>query len=71
MCVASELSSEIASAILVENVGGNDAGRLLEVVIALHAALRQLSREGRRRRRSKILLVIPTAQGWGDAHGSR
>ena len=70
MCVASELSSEIASAFLVENVGGDDAGRLLEVVVALHAALRQLSREERRRLRSKILLEIPTAREWGAAPGS-
>lgn len=69
MCVASELSSEIAEAILVRNIGGGNAGRLLEVVVALHMALRQLSREERSRRRSKTLLKIPPPQGRGATHG--
>ena len=70
MSVASELSSEIAEAILVRNIKEGDAGRLLEVAVALHAALRQLSREERRRRRSKILLESPPVQGWDAAPGS-
>ena len=70
MSVASELSSEVAEAILVGELDTGDVGSLLEVVFALHATLRQLSREARRQRRSKILLETPPAQGWSVVPGS-
>ena len=70
MCIASELSGEVAEAILIRNIGGGEAGWRLEVVVALHRTLRQLSREGRSRRRSKPLLKIPPTQGRGATHGS-
>ena len=60
MCVASELSSEVAEAILEEKLDGRDAARLLEIVVTLHATLRKLSLEARVRRRAKIFSATPT-----------
>lgn len=54
MSVANELSSEIATAMLVNERPG-DAEESLRVLLAFHSTLRNLSSEERRRRRAKYL----------------
>ena len=50
MSVTSELNSEVAAALLLSQQSSTNREELLNVLLVVHATLRQLSHETRRRR---------------------
>jgi predicted transcriptional regulator len=50
MAISNELSSEIAAAILQENKSPHELEQLKEVVLQVHTALQEMSREARTKR---------------------
>ena len=50
MAISNELSSEIAAAILQENKSPQELEQLKEVVLQVHTALQEMSREARTKR---------------------
>ena len=55
MAISNELSSEIASAILVENKSPQELEELKEIILEVHSALQEMSQLAKQRRFEKPL----------------
>jgi hypothetical protein len=60
MCIATELSSDVAQVILSLD-SGRDRIALLEALVTLRVTLEKLSRKSQEQRRTRILQRFPSA----------
>ena len=61
MAISNELSSEIAAAILQENKSPQELEQLKEVVLQVHTALQEMSREARTKRFEAAGVIVKRA----------
>jgi predicted transcriptional regulator len=63
MSISNELSSEIAAAILAEKKSPQELTQLKEVILQVHSALQQMSRDAATKRfETRVLSAKPTNQ---------